>query len=91
MKNILIMENNMDIFTKPAIIKLARRAGIKNISDDCIKQIRSLIALKINEILNMTIIINNQHSHKTIMFEDLYQALKILNINCATQENMNII
>ena len=36
-------------FTKPAITRLARRAGVKSMSDDCVDVVRSMIALKLDE------------------------------------------
>ena len=45
-------------FTKPSITRLARRAGVKSMSDDCVDTIRSLIGVELNEIVRMAVILN---------------------------------
>ena len=82
--------NNQDFnekgFTKPAITRLARRAGVKSMSDDCINPIRNLIAMELDKILQTTLIVNQQHSTKTIMPEDVYDALSLYGIHVAKTE-----
>lgn len=72
--------------TKPAITRLARRAGVKSMSDECIVPIRNLIAMKLDELITSTIIVNGQHTTKTIMDDHIYQALSFMNINVARTE-----
>ena len=59
-------------FTKPSITRLARRAGVKSMSDDCVDTIRSLIGVELNEIIRMAVILNEQNSTKTVMTCLLY-------------------
>ena len=75
-------------FTKPAITRLARRSGVKSMSDDCVDTIRSLIGMELNEIIRMAIIMNEQNSTKTVMADDIYNALKFMNINIAKTEDL---
>ena len=79
-------ESNEKGFTKPAITRLARRAGVKSMSDDCINPIRNLIAMELDKILQTTLIVNQQHSTKTIMPEDVYDALSLYGIHVAKTE-----
>ena len=72
--------------TKPAITRLARRAGVKSMSDECIGPVRNLIAMKLDELITSTIIVNGQHTTKTIMDDHIYQALSFMNINVARTE-----
>lgn len=72
--------------TKPAITRLARRAGVKSMSDECIGPIRNIIAMKLDELITSTIIVNGQHTTKTIMDDHIYQALSFMNINVARTE-----
>ena len=69
--------------TKPAITRLARRAGVKSMSDDCVVPIRNLIAMKLDEIMSTTITVNTQHTTKTIMADDVYEALSFTGVNVA--------
>jgi histone H3/H4 len=73
-------------FTKPAITRLARRAGVKSMSDECIVPLRHLVAIKLDEILRTTLIVNSQHATKTIMPDDVYEAFSLCGINVARTE-----
>ncbi len=75
-------------FTKPSITRLARRAGVKSMSDDCVDTIRSLIGVELNEIIRMAVILNEQNSTKTVMTDDVYNALKFLDMNVARSDEM---
>ena len=79
-------EDNCKGFTKPAITRLARRAGVKSMSDDCIVPIKHLVAMKLDDILATTLIVNSQHATKTIMPDDVYEAFSLYGINVARTE-----
>lgn len=72
----------MDI-TKPSITRLARRAGVKSVSDECFNIVRNLIATEIEEILRLAMIVNSEHQTKTLMPEDVYEALSFNGVNLA--------
>tara|TARA_B100001540_G_scaffold312789_1_gene334511 strand:+ start:771 stop:1025 length:255 start_codon:yes stop_codon:yes gene_type:complete len=76
-------------FTKPAITRLARRAGVKSMSDDCTDVIRSLIAMRLDEILRSTVAINEQSSTKTIMVDDIYTAMQFSGLNVAKSDDIH--
>jgi histone H3/H4 len=67
----------MESFKKPAIIRLARRAGIKNISEDCYDTIRNLIMFRLTKLLHTSFIINDQTNTKTLMVNDVVEALRL--------------
>lgn len=69
--------------TKPSIIKIARKAGIKNISDECIDPIRQQISKDIRDIINHCVIINDVKGTKTVLLEDLNEALRFMGHNVA--------
>ena len=75
-------------FTKPAITRLARRAGVKSMSDDCVDVIRTLTAVKLNELLKTTLVINEQSSTRTIMPDDVYAALQFEGLNVAKSDDV---
>jgi histone H3/H4 len=85
------MEENeiQNSLSKPAIVKLARRAGVKSLSDDCYNTIRNLVGMKLNEIVRATIVINDNHSTKTIMKNDVYKALECLGYNVTESSELN--
>ena len=70
----------MDELSKPCILRLARMAGVKSLSDDCYPTIRNLIGMKLNEIISNVIIVNDCHQTKTVMSSDVYKALELSGI-----------
>ena len=74
----------MDIvcdITKPSITRLARRAGVKSVSDDCFNPSRHLIANRLDEIIKNALIINTEHQTKTLMSDNIYDALSLTGCN----------
>ena len=69
--------------TKPSIVRLLRKAGVKSVSDNCYGAINDLIEKKINEILDVLLVVNSQTQINTLMVEDLYNSLRFLNVNLA--------
>jgi len=67
----------MDEFTKSSITKLARKAGVKTLSDECYSTISNLIAIKIDDILKDVLICNSERRTKTLMIDDLVKSLSL--------------
>ena len=76
----------MEHITKPSITRISRRAGIKSLSEDCYDTVRKIIDDKLDEVMKAIIIVNSEHNTKTIMNNDVYDALLLLNHN-VTQSN----
>jgi histone H3/H4 len=76
----------METITRPSITRVARKAGVKSVSEDCFVVIRQLINLKLKEVLNAALIVNSEHQTKTLMSDDIYDAINILGYNI-TQSN----
>lgn len=79
----------MDI-TKPSITKLSRRAGVKSLSDDCHDMIRNLMENKLTEVVKAIITVNSEHNTKTIMSNDVYDALSLLNHRVTQSNDLNV-
>lgn len=71
---------------RPSITRLARRAGVKSISDKCFNLISILINRELSRLVDVILLVNDEHQTKTIMTEDVYQALKLMDFNF-TQSN----
>jgi histone H3/H4 len=71
----------MEDITKPSITRLARRAGVKSVSDDCFHAIRQLIANKLDHLILAALIVNSEHQTKTLMADDVYDSFSILGEN----------
>lgn len=73
----------MENITKPSITRLGRQAGVKSFSDDCYPVIRNLINKNIREVISAAIIVNSEHNTKTLMTDDIYEALRLKGYNIA--------
>lgn len=78
----------MESITKPSITRLARRAGVKSVSDDCFNVIRQLITSRLSEIVSASLIVNSEHQTKTLMSDDIYEALSLLGYNFTQSNNL---
>lgn len=76
----------MEDITKPSITRLARRAGVKSISDDCFHAIRTLISNRLDELILASLVVNSEHHTKTLMADDVYDSLCLIGKN-VTQSN----
>ena len=81
-------EDNIEL-SKSSITKLARRAGVKSLSEETYNTIRSLIGIKLKDVIKATVIVNDSHQTKTIMGNDVYKALNMLNYNITQSDNLN--
>ena len=71
----------MEHITKPSITRLARKAGIKSLSDDSYNSIRNLVKSQLSEIIVAALVVNSEHNTKTLMPDDIYDALHLLGYN----------
>ncbi len=76
----------MEDITKPSLVRLARRAGVKSLSDDCFDTIRYLIVEKLTNIIAAALIVNSEHQTKTLMVDDIYDSIGLIGANI-TQSN----
>jgi len=79
--------------SKPSIVRLSRKAGIKSISEECYPYIRALIYQRIEDIVKKAVIVNKEHDTKTLMVNDIYGALYLQgeNITQSTELGTNTI
>ena len=76
----------MEKISKPSINRIARRAGVKSVSEDCFDTIRNLIGMELNTIIKTVLIVNQT---KTVMVKDVYDALHLLNYNTSQSTELN--
>ena len=72
----------------PTIIRLTKKAGIKNISEECFETIRCIIINKMRDIITTSLIINSEHQTKTLMSNDIYESFFILGENVTRSNNL---
>lgn len=80
----------MEGITRPSITRLARRAGIKSVSEECFDSIRNLVDKKLNEILLTALVVNSEHQTKTLMSDDIYEALHLNGYNIAQSSELGV-
>ena len=73
--------NESNDITKPSIIRLARRAGVKSISDECFTIIRKIIDKRLTDLIITALIVNSEHQTKTLMVDDIYDGLSLIGQN----------
>jgi histone H3/H4 len=79
----------MEKISKPSINRLARRAGVKSISEDCYDTIRNLIGMELTNIVKNVLLINSHNQTKTIMVKDIYDTLHLMNYNITQSSELN--
>ena len=79
-------ESQSNDITKPSIVRLARRAGVKSVSDECFPFIRQIIDKRLTELIITALIVNSEHQTKTLMADDIYDGFYLLGQNI-TQSN----
>jgi histone H3/H4 len=78
----------MEDITKPSITRLARRAGVKSVSDDCFNAIRHLVTNHLNDLILASLIVNSEHQTKTLMSEDVYDAFGLIGQNVTQSSDL---
>lgn len=79
-----------ELFTKPAILRIARKAGIKNLSDECYEPVRSLMGVELDEIMRIALYINKIRGTKTVSVDDISDSLRLLGRNYAKSEDLSV-
>lgn len=69
--------------TRPSITRLSRLAGVKSISEDCYDEIKQIMMYRLEKVINTALIVNTQKQNKTLLPDDIYDALALLGENLA--------
>ena len=77
-------------FTKPSILRLARRSGIKNLSDECYDPIRSLIGMEVENVIRTAVYLSDIKGTKTMSIDDVHEAIRLLGGNIAKSEDLSV-
>tara|TARA_Y100000389_G_C17318986_1_gene442021 strand:+ start:77 stop:331 length:255 start_codon:yes stop_codon:yes gene_type:complete len=73
----------MKYITNPSITRLARKAGVKSLSEDSYDEIIKTIDSSIENIIKIALVVNNNKPTKTLMIGDIYDAMSLDNNNVA--------
>ncbi len=72
-----VIRDSIQGITKPAIRRLARKAGIKRIGGNVYEEVRGIIKVEIENILKDTIILIDNKHKKTISGDDVRLAIRV--------------
>mgnify|MGYP001575771424 CR=1 FL=1 len=80
------------MISTPSISRLCKKAGVKTInkSGDCPDLIRNTMLLKMTEVLNCSVILCQMKQNKTVMEEDVYDALRLCGYNFTASEYISM-
>ena len=65
------------VFSKPAILRLARKAGVKSLCEDTYALIDNMISQRVRELTYDSIAVLNVRGAKTLFSSDIAEALKV--------------
>jgi len=82
------MEHNTEHITKPSIGRLARRSGVKSLSEGSYNTVRDLIRSRLRNIIDASLIANNSHDTATIMVKDVNEAMNHLGYNVTNSTHL---
>jgi histone H3/H4 len=85
---VILQTIKMEHITKPSITRLARRAGVKSMSDDCYSTVYNLAESFLSEVVSASLIVNSEHNTKTLMSVDVYEALRLKGYNIAQSNDL---
>ena len=78
----------MEYIAKPSITRLARRAGVKSIAEDCYPVIHEAIGKAIRDVVKTALVVNSERSTKTLMVEDVFDAFRLNGHNVAQSTDL---
>lgn len=64
--------------SKPSLTRLARKAGIKSLSDDCFPVLNTIIQNRLKDILRISHVLMEQRNGRVILERDCYDSVSIL-------------
>jgi histone H3/H4 len=78
----------MDLITKPSITRIARKAGVKSMSDDSYLVIQEYLKELVTETVKTSLIVNSEQNTKTLMVDDAYKAIRMNGYNIAQSSEL---
>ena len=75
--------------TKPSLTRLARKAGIKSISEETFPYIYAVFEQHLTDVLRTSLHVNEYMGTKTLMQENVYTALSFFDQNLAQSQDLS--
>lgn len=71
------VDNTPTFYTKPAIVRLARKSGIKILTDDAIPLIDNMLRERVRELTKDSLVVLMARNARTLQSADVMEALKL--------------
>ena len=71
-----------------ALTRLARRAGVKSMSTECLEVLRAALVTELDRVSGVIKLVNRERKIKTVMPEDVYEALNLMGKSMAVSKNL---
>ena len=78
----------MNDWSKPALTRLARKAGIKSLSEDCFDFISLQLEQRLTKILKTALILQKMRQSKILTSNDIYDSLELQGKRITRSENL---
>ncbi len=71
------MDNTVKYFTKPSILKLARKAGVKSLSEDAYPVIDTILAARIEQLVRDGLHIHQMRGARVLTCDDIQKGAEL--------------
>ncbi len=76
-------------FSKPSILRLARKAGVKCVAENCYELIDSMIYMRLQEIIEDALTVKNTRGGKVLTQDDVRESLSLQGIHIPPAHNLS--
>lgn len=75
---------------KSVILRIGKSIGVKSISDDGVDFLKSQLCSDLEELISIIMLSKKEHGSKTVMIENLYDAMYFSNQNLVNLNRLNL-
>lgn len=83
-----VLRDNIDGVTKPAIIRMARQAGVKSLDALCYEELRSVLRNHLEYVVGNAIVYTENRHAKTVNLSDVVNGLEQRGVHIATSSRI---
>ncbi len=76
-------------FSKPSILRLARKAGVKCIAENCYELIDTMIYMRLQEIIEDGLTVKNSRGGKVLTQDDIRESLILKGVHVPPAHNLS--
>lgn len=73
---------------KPSVMRLARRAGVKTMADNCVDTVNDILIEHLDDILRSSLVVHSLNNNNTLSAEDVVNGLTFMGHNVTYSDKM---